>query len=142
MSSTWVVAADSSRARIFEVGRSRAELREIGDLVNPDARLHERDLTSDDKGRAYDSFGSGRHAMEDKVSAKQQNAIDFAGRINEQLLSDLNQGKYDRLYLMAAPDFLGVLREKLDPHVRKTIAAEINKSLARHSTEDIAKHLP
>ena len=142
MSNIWLVVADQTRARIFEVDRSQNELSEIEHLVNPDARLHERDLVSDDKGRAYDSFGTGRHAMENRVSAKHQNVVDFVGRINEKLLLELNARKYNKLYLMAAPELLGILRDKLDPHIQKVVAAEIHKSMTRHSISDIAQHLP
>ena len=142
MSSTWVVVADSARARVFEMGESRNELREINDLINVDARKHERELSSDDSGRAYDSFGSGRHAMEDKISPKEQNVIDFAGRVNEELVAGLNSGRYAKLLLLAAPEFLGVLRGKLDGQVRKVITAEIDKNLTQHSVSDITAHLP
>ncbi len=142
MSSTWVVVADSGHARIFEVGRSRDELREIGDLINPSARMREQELSSDDGGRSYDSFGDGRHAMENKTSAKEQTTIDFAGRLNEQLLSGLDTQSYGKLILIAAPDFLGVLRGKLDQRVRDTISEEINKNLTQHAVSDIVEHLP
>ncbi len=142
MSSTWVVVADSGHARIFEVGRSRDELREIDDLINPTARMREQELSSDDGGRSYDSFGDGRHAMENKTSAKEQTTIDFAGRLNEQLLSGLDSQSYGKLILIAAPDFLGVLRGKLDQRVRDAISEEINKNLTQHAVSDIVEHLP
>ncbi len=141
MSKTWVVVADNARARFFEVGRSRNELLEIDDMVNPDARLHERDLVADDKGRSYDSFGKGRHAVENKSSAKQQQAVEFAKGVNDRLLAGLGEHKFERLYLMAPPEFLGILRNKLDPKIEKLVAAEINKGLTQHPVSDIAKHL-
>ncbi len=46
MTTTWIVAGDSSRARILQVsGRDRLE--EIQDFVNPKGRLHERGLLAD-----------------------------------------------------------------------------------------------
>jgi len=142
MSSTWVVVADSARARFFEVGRSRDELREIDDLINSDARLHDRELASDDSGRTFDSFGAGRHAMEDKTSLKEQETIRFAEQINEQLLTALNEGKFNKLIVIADPRFLGILRDKLDKHITKVVSTEIDKDLSRHPTADIASHLP
>jgi len=142
MSSTWIVVADSARARLFELGRSRDELRELDDLINADARLPDRELTSDDSGRAFDSFGAGRHAMEDKISLKDQAIINFAAYINEQLLTALNERKFNKLILIADPRFLGILRDKLDDHIQKIVSTEIPKDLTRHPISDIASHLP
>lgn len=46
-------------------------MEELEGLKHPASRAHERDLISDRPGRSFDSFGSGRHAMEEEVSLKQ-----------------------------------------------------------------------
>ena len=43
---TWIVVADSSRARIFSKN-GRTPLREEAGFIHPESRLHEQDLTSD-----------------------------------------------------------------------------------------------
>src|SRR6186713_1158431 len=71
MGTTWIVCANSSRARLFEVDphgpHGVAEPREIADYANPAARAHERDLRSDAAGRYY---GKGERT-EGHVAAKQ-----------------------------------------------------------------------
>ena len=61
---TWVVVAESSRAKIYGMKNLRTPLVELDDLIHPEGRLHARDLTSSRPGRAYDISGRGRHAME------------------------------------------------------------------------------
>ena len=56
MDVTWVVVADSSRARLFALGQQN-QLGELQDFINPAGRETENALNSDASGR----FGSGLH---------------------------------------------------------------------------------
>ena len=53
MSTTWILCANASRARLFEVVAHSDTPREVADFVNPAGRAHERDLRSDAAGRFY-----------------------------------------------------------------------------------------
>ena len=92
----WVVVAESSRAKIYGMRNLRTPLVELDDLVHPEGRLHARDLTSSRPGRAYDSVGQGRHAMEVDVGPKDQEAINFAKRITGQLESARTEGNFQK----------------------------------------------
>ena len=61
---TWVVVADSARARVFEWASRNADLRELLDLTNSQARLQEQALTSDRPGVGFSSRGQGRRRMQ------------------------------------------------------------------------------
>ena len=56
-------------------------LSEIDALVHPEGRLHPREITSDLPGRAFDSGGEGRHAMESEFDPKRQEQVRFADEI-------------------------------------------------------------
>ncbi len=142
MSTTWVIAADSSRARILAAGTRNGPLKEVEDLVHTESRLQEHELRTDTRGRAFDSGGQGRHAMEPKNSAKHQEAIRFAKQVCDTLSAAQGAGRYEKLYIVAAPSFLGLLRERLNPVVQNRIAGEVNKNLAMLSPQDIRQHLP
>ena len=73
MRKTWVVVADRSRARLFSVATPKGPLEELEDLVHPEARSHERDLTSDRPGRSND-----QHVLGAENSARDQQAHEFA----------------------------------------------------------------
>lgn len=138
----WVVVANSSRARIFKAEKRGGPLGEVEDLVHPESRLREQELVSDLPGRSFDSGGEGRHAMEQKVSPKQQESIRFAKEICEHINAAYNDGKYGKLYVVAAPAFLGAIRNCLNGALRGNVAGEIAKDLTEHSMQDIRKHLP
>lgn len=142
MKPVWVLVADSSQARIFSAENSQADLIEIETLLHPEGRLHEQDMDSDLPGKNSGSQGAGGHAYSDENSPKEQEEIDFALRVAHHLSDELNQNKFDRLYMVAAPSFLGDLRNALSSRVEKHIAFSLGKNIVMLSPEEIRSHLP
>jgi protein required for attachment to host cells len=142
-STTWVVVADSSRARVFKAQSAFGPLQELAALAHPEARLHVQELTSDLPGRAFDSSGLGpRHAMEQASDPKENEAMKFARQVAEYLETSQEEGKFNKLVLAAAPKFLGYLRQCLSTRVAALVSREIDKDLVQQTTEDIRRHLP
>ena len=142
MSKAYVLVADSAIARIFEAATPLGALSELEVLTHPESRLHERDLVSDLPGRSFDSMGAGRHGMEVSVRPKQQEALDFAGEVAHRLEEAHARHHFTHLLLVAAPEFLGLLRGKLSAQVRDRVTHEVAKNLAKHSAEEIRRALP
>lgn len=142
MKPTWVLVAESSRARIFSADTPSAPLVEIKTLAHPEGREHERDMTSDLPGHHSDKTGSGRHGFQDETEPKEQESIDFAKSIAHQLESARIDGQLKQLIIVAAPAFLGTLRGELNDHIRKLVSFELDKNLSQHTPEDIRQHLP
>ena len=136
MNTTWVVVADNERARFLTKKPGEKILIEIDDLVHPEARIHERDLSSDKPGRSYDSGGSGRHSMEQKTDIKKHDALTFAGCIADRLEQGRNDHEYQQLVLIAPPEFLGLLRKQLSDQCTKLVKQTFDKDL---SLETISK---
>lgn len=141
MSSTWIIVADASRARLFEAGSSSSDIFETETLTHPEGRLHEQDLTSDLPGRAYDSSGEGRHAMGSSVEPKKHEIEEFARQVASHLDKARTDNRLKDLILIAAPAMLGELRNALSAETKKLVGTEIDKDLTQHSLEDIQQHL-
>jgi protein required for attachment to host cells len=141
MENTWVVVAESSRARIFKLDGLLTPLRELSGFVNPDARARERDLAPDRQGRTFESFGSIRHAKQQELTPKQQRSLAFARELAGQLEQGRSCGDFERLILIAPPAFLGMLRKNLSDNTRQTISREIKKNLVRENEEAIRQYL-
>jgi protein required for attachment to host cells len=141
MSDTWVVVADTSRARFFSAARPASPLVELQTLAHPASRLHEGDLVSDRPGRDRNS-GVGSHDVGTETEAKEEEAIRFAAEVCHALDSARIDGRLGKLYLVAAPAFLGLLRKQLTPPLQKLIAAEFPKNIARNDVDEIRKVLP
>lgn len=136
----WVLTADASRAKLFSTKSSSDTLREVESFVHGESRLHDRDLTSDLPGRAYDSQG-GRHAMEQRVDPKDAQAIRFAERLAAYLEDGRVHHRYDKLYVAAPPAFLGMLRDHFGP-VAPLVAGELDKHLTQCTPAELRTYLP
>ena len=141
MCSALVVVAESSRARIFEMQNPNSPLTEVRDMVHPESRAHAQDLTSDLPGRTFDRRGQGRHAMEVPMDVKEQESILFAEQLADFINAECSDRKADRLYIAAAPHFLGLLRKKLGEEAKRHIVRQIDKNLVTLAEAEIRRHL-
>ncbi|MCG6936142.1 MAG: host attachment protein [Proteobacteria bacterium] len=142
MKSTWILVADSSRARIFTTDTRSGPLQELETLAHPEGREHEQNMTSDLPGRDSSRMGGERHSFQDETDPKEYESNEFARHIAQHLDSARKAGDYDQLIIVAAPKFLGSLRSNLTEPSGRLIALEINKNLTQHDAADIRKHLP
>jgi len=142
MAKTWVVVADSSKARILMAGKPGMGLLEIDSLEHPEGRLHEQELTTDLPGKAFDSGGEGRHAMGSPVDPKKHETIKFSKRVVDYLEVGRNAGSFAKLYLIASPAFLGQLREHLSPSLKHIVQGSIDKNLVAQDEQVIRAQLP
>ena len=141
MKSTWILVADSSRARIF-IADSSSTLQEIEDFAHTEGRLHEQDMTSDLPGKDAGVVGAGGHAYQNQIDPKEQEAINFAKSIAKHIDKEYSLNKFEQLMMIADPSFLGELRTQLSDQCRKAVCYELDKNITAHSVDDIRKHLP
>lgn len=142
MEPVWILVADSSRARIFSAENSAADLAEIEVLTHPEGRLHEQEMDSDLPGTTRGPIDPSRHNYSDEVSPKEQEAVDFAKRLSNYLGDELNQNKFNRLFVVAAPSFLGDLRGAFSTRLSKHVAFTLDKNLVAMEPKEIRNHLP
>ncbi|MBK1717682.1 host attachment protein [Thiocystis violacea] len=138
---TWILVADNSRARIFAVEKTAGSMTEISTLTFPEGRLHEGDLTTDKAGRGQ-APGAGAHGVNGEEGHKQENSERFASLICEDLEAARNQGRFGKLYIVASPAMLGLLRKHQSAPLRQLVTGELDKNLTTQTPEIIRKHLP
>lgn len=125
-----VVVADEFRAIFYDREKKFSPLREAGTMQNDTAREKTGDLISDKGGRAFDSFGRGRHTMAiEKDDPKTHSAVVFAKDVADRLARERSESGFDRLIVVAAPRFLGVLRPAL-----ATAGVEAERELSKEVT--------
>ena len=136
MEPTWILVADSARARLFTVDRPRGPLTEHADYVNPADRLREQDLETDAPGRG------GHYNMGGNNGTKAHYADRFAKDLAQVLQKGRAAGTFARLYVMAAPNFLGALRHVMDGHTAACVVESYAKDVVREKPDGIRRHLP
>ncbi len=142
MSRTWIIVANSSMARILSTAGAREPLVELECLAHPASRLPDGALASDRPGSAQGSGGRAHGAMNPGVSPREEEAIRFAEQIAGRLRHAHASHEFDRLAIVAAPRFLGLLRERMGPAVTRTIAETLDKDLAMLPPDEIRARLP
>jgi protein required for attachment to host cells len=137
-----IVVADSSRARILSAQSGASALQDNSDFIHCESRLREQDLVADKTGSGIDSGGYGKHSMGHEKAAHQQQAEIFADEICREIDKVRQNSDLRKIYLVAAPKFLGLLRASLSKQCTELVVGEVNKDLVNHSIEDIRSHLP
>ena len=148
MATTWIIAADESRARVLQVaGPDRLD--EIDDLVNPSGRAQDRELQTDAEPRfnghgGVGKAGSGRTggpaSDREAQGAVEHSVRTFAREVGRYLDRARLDHRFDQLVLVAPPKFLGVLRKELDKEVEKLVADELPKDLAGFSARELERY--
>lgn len=140
MRKVWVVVANGSQAKIYTNDNSN-KLTLKCCLEHPESHLKDSDLVSDAPGINAGAI-AGSHAYETKIHAKVKEKLHFAEQIACYLEESLKNQEFERLYLVANPNFLGHLRECFPAHVSQTIFAEVDKDLTHCSQEEVRDYLP
>jgi len=141
MKLTWILVADSTRARIFTADTPSSPLEEIEDFSHTEGRLHDREITSDLPGKIK-SAGAGGHTFEQPTDPKKHEADVFAHRVAQYLEDAHNANRFDQLLIITGPAFLGLLRNQLPEQVKKQVHFELDKEITLLSAADIRQHLP
>jgi protein required for attachment to host cells len=102
--------------------------------------LHEGDLVTDKAGR--DKGPAGGHGVGNERAHKIDGADKFALAVCSELDSARASGSFDKLYVVAAPSFLGLLRKHQSSALKQMVAGEVDKNLSTKDPASIRKHLP
>jgi protein required for attachment to host cells len=142
MSDTWILVADSARARLFSLGAGATRLEEIGDFINAAARTPGHELEHAQPSRVHDRLGYSRHAIDARTPPRMKAAAQFA----EVLKAALERGHADlrfrNLVLIAPPRFLGVLNGTLGARLCEMVVLRVSKNLTRRPANEIGEALP
>jgi protein required for attachment to host cells len=137
-----VLVADSARARLFDVPAPTAPLQEVEGLANPTARLHEGDLVADSAGMRYGESLSAGHSAYGGAGMKDHRIEEFAASVCERLAAVVRAADAHRVYIVAEPSFLGLLRQRMERNLKKQVVDEIPKSLTGRAPAEIRAALP
>ncbi|MFT6897682.1 MAG: protein required for attachment to host cells [Paraglaciecola sp.] len=142
MKHTMIVVADSYCARIFNVDAVRSTLTEVETLINPQGRLHDRDITSDLPGKMKGVDGSGGHTYQTRTDPKKHAMAEFARVVAGCVNKVSKDNNLANLLLVAEPSFLGELRVHLADDTAEKIVFELNKNLTQKNPDEITQYLP
>ena len=139
---TWVLVADSSRGRLYNVPAKGKPWSFVKEYTHPASRVSEGGLTTDQPGRTHGSANGGaRTSMESKTSPKDTEFEHFAHELACVLHDGHGQQAFNRIVLAAPPHFLGLLRKTINNTVSKLIDVTVDKNYLHLSDNEIREHL-
>lgn len=141
-STSWVLVADGSRARIVrDPGTDTGAKDRPDDLVYEIDHKQLREIMADKPGRSFASAGARRSAMEYRSDPVQEQEADFAGTLVEELARRHAANEFERLAIVAEPRMLGTLRRKLPSALRAAVVKEVPKDLTKLPPQELREAL-
>ncbi len=141
MQTTWILVADSSRARIFEIEPSEQNFQEVEDFANPQGRANVRELNTDSQARRGTEGRTQASTWQPNVDAVEHETELFTKNLGQYLDKARTDHRYDKLCLIAPPKFLGLIRQNLSKEAQKMVGEEIAKDISWFGSKDIEDYL-
>lgn len=148
MTNLWIVTANAGCAQFFSQQDPASPLEKVGEIVNDKSSLHTSETETDRLGQH--SASKSQHSVgaptqpsgyQPNQTPAEHNTELFARNISRFLLHGYQDGHFQRIVLMASPEFLGVLRAVLDTRLMAVVTTEINKDYTRCSPQELSAHL-
>lgn len=144
MGATWIVSANAGRARFFSQNAASEGLKEVNDMVNDAVRLRTEESQTDrlSPKAAGDSIhsvgGATPTSLYQPAKTPQQHQSEVFARDIAGFLAHAHQeGGFQKLSLIASPEFLGMLRKELEPKFNEVIDLEIDKDYTQYGTAQL-----
>ncbi len=143
MRSTWVLIADEAKARFLELPDDGGDLREVDQMTHASAHADEAALRRDAYGRrGHDDLRMGGNATASAgPDPLEKEGELFARRVAERLAQAQQKQHYEALRVVAAPRFLGYLRQVLPKQVADTVVDELDKDLIHEDLRSLTRRL-
>jgi protein required for attachment to host cells len=99
-------------------------------------------MSRDRPPRVQESANPARHAVEQKITARDKAEMNFMKALAKSLNEDEVLGSYDNLVLVAPAKLEHVLRQSLAPSLSAKLVKYIHKDLTKVPDNDLSEHLP
>lgn len=141
MAVDWILVADRGRARVLHAIPDAKVFPTLETFVHPEADLKRSELESDVPSRDRQMAGVPGSPVEPRTDHKHLTAERFAHELTEHLEKARQDGRFDRLFVVAPPLFLGELRKSWKHPLAAMVAGEVDKDLSGLSDHDLMEHL-
>ena len=138
MSTTWILIANASQARLFINEGPNKGLKLLKELFHPESREKASDLVSDHPSH-YKSGGNGSYIQ--PPDPKEHEAETFALELAKELEHGRTSNRFQRLIVAATPAFLGKINNRLSNHVSDLVSNTLRKDYTKANEKELAVHL-
>ena len=125
----WVVTADSTLCRIYEMPGNEKRLALVQEIAHPENRLKKGDYFTSDKPGHYKTDSSAHGSYTQRSDPKEVGIDRFIREVALFLNHARNENTCQQLIIIALPHVEGLLMNHLDKHVKELIVRKIPKDV-------------
>lgn len=138
MSTTWILVANASLAKLYANHGPKKGLQLLQEMQHPESRERSSELVSDRPGHGV---GSGHGSMVGATDPKRHEADRFAQQVSRHLEQGRISNRFERLIVVASAPFMGKLNSHLPSPVRNLVSDSIEKDYTRANSRQLSGHL-
>lgn len=140
MSTTWILVANASVARLFANHGPKKGLQLVKEFKHPESREKGLGLASDRAGHMQ-NVGNGHGSRQPTTDPKEYEAERFALELAKELEHGRTTNSFKRLILVVSAPFLGMLNSNLSSHLDNLISDRVEKDYTSATEKDLAGYL-
>ncbi|PKM45362.1 MAG: host attachment protein [Gammaproteobacteria bacterium HGW-Gammaproteobacteria-1] len=143
MENMWVLVANGSEARVFNLTKRSDGLKLVSEHLHPASRMKGEKLASDRPGTYMEdsSSMSTGSAYEEPMSPKEYEIDRFAHELAGTLNSGRTANSYGKLTIVAPPAFRGLLNKHMNDQVKKLITQQVDKDYTKVNERELLGQL-
>ncbi|PWY54358.1 host attachment protein [Legionella qingyii] len=137
---TWVLILNSNECRIYELSTKPYQLALLKEILHPESKLRDIELTSDKPGR-YKTDNPAHGTFAQPSDPKEIQIDDFSRQVAKELNNDRNIEAYKNLIVVAPPHMNGLLFQHLNKHVKELVTHNIKNDILNLTEPELAEFL-
>lgn len=140
MSTTWILVANASTARLYANHGAKKGIQLVKELSHPESRAKASNLVADRPGH-NPGAGNGHGSFVPATDPKHNEAERFALELAREMDQGRTANSYQRAILVAAPAFMGLLKGNLDHQVSRLVSESVEKDYTKATEKELSGHL-
>ncbi|HEY0720166.1 MAG TPA: host attachment protein [Gammaproteobacteria bacterium] len=141
MQNSWVLVANGSQARIFNLDEPKKSITLIKEFTHPESRMKTDKLSSDRSGHFMSSGTQGSGSFNEAIDPKSYEFERFAMELAKALDEGRAANKFGKVVLVASPHFLGLIKQNMSEQLSKAISHTIQKDYTAVTERDMLEQL-
>ena len=141
MQNSWVLVANGSQARLFDMDEKKKQLTLIKEFAHPESRMKTEQLSSDRSGHYMSGGTQGSGSFNEATDPKSYEMERFAMELAKSLDEGRASNKFGSTVLVASPHFLGLIKQNMSDQLGKTVSHTIQKDYTAINDRDMLAQL-
>lgn len=138
--SIWIIIASASQVHFYSTKKVGGNMHYIESMDHPQSREKREDMVTDRPGMGH-NYGAGYGSLPASSDPKEVENERFAKEVSHHLRDHALKDHFDRLVIVAPPQFMGKLLNHADSHWHDKIYLRIEKDYVHVPEHELPNYL-